>query len=185
MERRGHAAGPAGGGATAVGHRAGVGVTGRLASLRGALSGWEAALLAALAVWMLTPLVILAGAGGDAFNGTYGIQVDDQFQYLAFVREAGEHGLISNRFDVAPDPRLFLHPLFLASGLLWKAGASVQLALLVWHPVAAAALFAAYAVYVRRMLGTGAAAGLALLLGLFFFTPATPLVDRLAEEGPP
>ena len=146
------------------------------------MSGWEAGLLAALVLWMLTPLAILAASGGGAFNGTYGIQVDDQFQYMAFVRDAGEHGLIANRFDVAPDPHLFLHPLFLLSGLLWKLGASIQLSLLAWHPIAAAVLFVSYAAYARRMLGRGAAAGIALLLGLFFFTPAAPVVHELAED---
>lgn len=137
-------------------------------------------MLAALGFWMLTPLIVFAAAGGGGeFNGTYGIQVDDQFQYMSFVREAGEHALISNRFDVVRDPHVFLHPVFLASGLLWKLGASIQLAFLAWQPVAVAVLFLASAAYVRRLLGTGSAAGIALLLGLFFFTPATPLAHWL------
>ena len=147
------------------------------------LSRWETGLLAALVAWMLVPLVILLAGGGDSFNGTYGIQVDDQFQYMAFVREAGEHVLIANRYDTAPDPHLFLHPTFLASGLVWQLGASIQLAYLIWQPVAVGLLFAASAAYVRRMLGTAAAAGIALLLGLFFFTPATPLAHWLTDDG--
>ncbi len=144
-----------------------------------ARAAWEPALFAALALWLLTPLAILAAAGGDAFNGTYGIQVADQFQYMAFVRDAGEHVLISNRFDVGAASHVFLHPTFLVSGLLWKLGASIQLALLAWQPVAAAVLFLAYAAYVRRLMGRGPAAAVALLLALFFFTPATPLAQWL------
>jgi hypothetical protein len=149
----------------------------------GGLSRWEIGLLAALALWMLVPLVVLVSGADGSFNGTYGIQVDDQFQYMAFVREAGENVLISNRYDTAPDPHLFLHPTFLASGLIWQLGASIQLAYLIWQPVAVALLFAAFAAYVRRMLGTGAAAGVGLLLGLFFFTPATPLVHWLGGDA--
>lgn len=163
----------------AVGRLRAPALPGWLPRRRGALTTWELALLAALAFWMLTPLVVLVAAGGGDFNGTYGIQVDDQFQYMSFVREAGEHVLISNRFDVAPDPHVFLHPMFLASGLLWKLGASIQVAFLAWQPFAAAVLFFASAAYVRRLLGQGPAAGIALLLGLFFFTPATPLVHWL------
>jgi len=163
----------------AVGRLRAPALPGWLPRRRSALTTWELALLAALAFWMLTPLVVLVAAGGGDFNGTYGIQVDDQFQYMSFVREAGEHLLISNRFDVAPGPHVFLHPMFLASGLLWKLGASIQVAFLAWQPFAAAVLFFASAAYVRRLLGQGAAAGIALLLGLFFFTPATPLVHWL------
>jgi hypothetical protein len=134
--------------------------------------------LAALVIWSLVPLVVLLGGSGS-FSGAYGFQISDQMQYLAFVREAGDHGLISNLFDVRADPHVFLHPLFIFSGLAHRLGASVQLALLAWQPVAVAVLFVGFAAFVRRMLGRTPAAALALVLALFFLTPAAALTAWL------
>jgi hypothetical protein len=140
-------------------------------------------LLAALAVWSLIPFGLLIGHHG-VFNGSDGIQVADHLQHMAFIRDAGEHGLISSRFDLAPDPHLFLHPVFLLSGGLWRLGLSIQLAFLIWLPVAVGALFFGFAAYVRRTLGEDRRARLAALaLALFFVTPATPLADWLGA-GP-
>src|SRR4051812_29607371 len=77
----------------------------------------ETWLLAALVIWALVPFGLLIGPHG-VFNGSGGLQVADHMQHMAFIRDAGEHGLISSRFGLAPDPHIFLHPLFLASGLL-------------------------------------------------------------------
>jgi hypothetical protein len=138
---------------------------------------------AALAVWTLIPFGLLIGHHG-VFNGSDGLQVADHMQHMAFIRDAGEHVLISSRFDLAPDPHVFLHPLFLLSGALWRLGLSIQLAFLIWLPVAVAALFLGFAAYVRRTLGEGRRARLAALaLALFFVTPATPLADWLGA-GP-
>lgn len=142
--------------------------------------GPEAALGVLLVLWTLVPLAILLAGAKGSFNGAYGLQVDDQMQYLSFVRDAGTHGLIANQFDVVPDPHLFLHPLFLISGALWRLGASIQLAFLAWEPVALVVLFVGFAAYVRRTLGARTvAAGVALALALFFFTPAAPLAHWL------
>ena len=40
----------------------------------------------------------------------------DQLQYLNWLRQAGEHVLIANLYDLAPGPRTFLHPGVLVSG---------------------------------------------------------------------
>jgi hypothetical protein len=139
-------------------------------------------LLAALVVWALIPFGLLIGHHG-VFNGSDGIQVADHMQHMAFIRDAGEHVLISSRFDLAPDPHIFLHPLFLLSGALWRLGLSIQLAFLIWLPVAVGALFFGFAAYVRRTLGEDRRARLAALaLALFFVTPATPLVDWLSSD---
>jgi hypothetical protein len=140
----------------------------------------EAWLLAGFVLWSLLPIPLLLPLHGT-FTGTYGLQVADQYQHMAFIRDAGEHLLASSRFDLAPDPHLFLHPLFVVSGLVWRAGGSIQLAFLVWLPVAIAVLFAGFALYVRRVLGGARGARLAaLFLALFFFTPAAPLADWLS-----
>lgn len=141
----------------------------------------EAALFAVFALWSLVPLAYLLGPGAEGvFNGSDGLQVDDHLQYLAFIREAGEHGLQSNRFDIVSDPRLFLHPMFGPSGLLWSLGASLQTAFLIWKPVVVVALMAGFALYVRRMLeGSPGASFAALALALFYFAPAAALTEWL------
>src|SRR5205807_6805607 len=70
-------------------------------------------------------------------------------------------------------PHLFLHPMFVLSGLAWRAGASLQLAYLAWRPVALAVIVIGFVAYVRRVVGPDPwlRAG-ALLLALFFATPA-------------
>ena len=77
----------------------------------------------------------------------------DQLQYFTWIREASEHGLIGNRYDLAPDNRTFLHPGFLISGLLHAVtGLSVPVTFLLWKPVAVALTFAGALLYARRLL---------------------------------
>ena len=143
----------------------------------------EGALAAGLVAWSLLPIVVLAG-GGDVFNGSDGLQVADHMQYLSFIRDSGEHVLISNRLDVAADPHLFLHPMYVLSGLLWKLGASVQLAFLAWKPVTVVLLFIGFAAYVRRLLSADRTKmALALLLALFSVSIAAPLADWLGGSA--
>lgn len=146
----------------------------------------ELSLLAAFALWSLVPLVLLFAGGDDGlFTGSDGLQTDDHLQYLSWVREASDDVLLSNRFDVVEDPRLFLHPMLALSGLLNALGVSVQLSYLLWKPVTVALLFAGFAAYVRRRLGPdGGARAAALALALFFLTPATVLVDALDVGSP-
>ncbi len=150
---------------------------GRLA-VRGRV-GPELAVLAGLILWTLVPLFTLAGHSG-VFNGGYGVDLPDLMQYMAFIRDSGEHLLISNRFDVAPAQHLLLDPAFALSGLLWRLGVSIQLALLVWVPVTVAALFVGFSAYARRMLGRDRmAVAVVLVLAFFYFAPAKPLADWL------
>jgi len=150
----------------------------------------EVVLAALLGLWSLVALaVLLVHVGGGevvgihtaGFNGSDGLQVDDHLQYLAWARDAGEHVLISNPFDTRPDPHLFLDPVLAPSGLAWRLGLSLQLAYLLWKPVAVAALFWGFAAYVRRLVGPDPGLRfLALALALFYFTPATALADWLS-----
>ena len=138
----------------------------------------EWALLAALAVWSAVSLaILLARDPGGQFTGVDARQIGDGLQYLAWVRDSGDHLLISNRFDSVEDPHLFPHPMWLVSGGLWRAGLGLQLAYLLWKPVAVLVLFASFALYVRRMLDGAAARAAALALALFFFAPAAWITD--------
>lgn len=142
----------------------------------------ERALIGALALWALAPLVILfvgipgvepAASGRGTFTGSGGLVINDHAQYISWIREAGNHVLSSNRFDVVPDPNLFLHPMWVLSGALWKLGASLQLAFGLWKPVGLVVLFGGFAAYVARTVEPGSwARPAALTLALFFVTPS-------------
>ena len=101
----------------------------------------EAAALAALAGLSVLVLAALL-TKGRALTGADGLLASDQLQYFTWIRQAGEHGLVGNEYDLAPDHRVFLHPGFLLSGLLHEAtGITVPLSYLLWKPVAVVLLF--------------------------------------------
>jgi hypothetical protein len=97
-----------------------------------------------LATWGFAPLVALiidvAVHGGVLSGSDGGAPSADQFQYMAWIREAGMHGLIANSFELTPTHAVFLQPMFLLSGIAWRLGLGIQLAYLVWKPVAMLAL---------------------------------------------
>lgn len=142
------------------------------------LSRPEWALLAVLAAWALVPIVAMivrAAASGDHLTGADGPVAGDQLQYLAWVRDAGNHVLAANLFGLTPSPRVYLQPLFTISGLLWRAGVPLVAAYWVWKPVAVAVLFLGVALWARRMLTTPNSRLAALVLGVFLFTPLAAL----------
>ena len=147
---------------------------------RPALTVGELAVLLLLSAWALIPLA--AGlahvwSSDDVQTGVDGVGVIDHYQYLAWIREAGENGLIGNRFDVEGEPGVYLQPMWLVSGLLDRAGAGLALAFLVWKPVALLTLFGGFAAYVRRTVDGVAARTVALALALFYFPPTTALLE--------
>lgn len=147
----------------------------------------EQCLLGGLAAWTVAPLLLLfvglpgleaAASGAGTFTGSAGLVINDHAQYISWIRESGDHLLFSNRFDVVPDPNLFLHPMWLLSGMLWKLGVSLQLAFALWKPVGLLVLFAGFAAYVRRTIEPGSwARAAALAMALFFVTPSMWLTD--------
>ena len=142
-------------------------------------------MLLLVAGWALLPFALLIPGSSGQFNGSTGFAIVDDMQYLAWIRDAGENVLFSSRFDVVADPYLFLHPMVALSGLLWQLGAGLELAYHAWRPIAVLLLAAGFAAYVRRMLGDQHRASLAaLVLALFFFTPATPLIRLLGVDDP-
>jgi hypothetical protein len=108
----------------------------------------------------------------------------DQFRYFAWTRQAGDHLLFGNEFGPGDEGRSLLHPMFVLSGLAWRAGASVQLAYFLWMPLAIAVLWWGYAAYVRHTVEAGPGARLATLaLALLSFTPLLPLLDWSGTVG--
>lgn len=147
----------------------------------------EIVLLVALAGWALFPLVLLLVhaaqthttiTGADGLIGADGVLGADQLQYLAWARDAGVHGLASDLFTLAPSGHVYLEPLFTITGLLWRAGLSLQLAYLIWKPLAALALFVAAVVWARRFFADQLGARAAVVvLSLFLYTPVAALFD--------
>jgi hypothetical protein len=141
-------------------------------------------------------LVVLAGASlafllpllskGRPISGADGLVPADQLQYFAWVRDAANHVLIGNRFDLAPGDRVLLHPGFLLSGLLHRAtGISLPLSMLLWKPVAIAVTFAGCLAYVRRLVAGRRLRHMALAIALFAAMPAAGLVGWSGWGGKP
>ncbi len=126
-------------------------------------------------LWAFGPLVATlawVSSHGGVFTGVNGQDLFDQFQYLAWIRDSGEHLLASNLWVIGHTPHDYVQPMYLVSGLLWWLGASVQVAYLVWKPVAVLILFFGVAAYARHLLGDrrGAVAA-ALVVALFYESP--------------
>ena len=147
----------------------------------------ELLLLVSLVAWGVFPLVALIAhairahatlTGADGLIGADGVLGADQLQYLAWARDAGTHGLASDLFSLAPSGHVYLEPLFTITGVLWRLGVSLQLAYLLWKPVAAVALFVATLALAKRVFGDDLRArAAAVALSLFLYTPVTALVS--------
>ena len=95
--------------------------------------------LAALAGFSLVVLAALL-TKGRALTGADGLLASDQLQYFTWIRQAAEHGLIGNEYDLAPGDRVFLHPGFLISGAAARRDRAIGPArYLLWKPVAVGA----------------------------------------------
>jgi len=141
--------------------------------------------LVALAGLSLAVLAALL-AKGRAITGADGVLASDQLQYFTWIREASEHVLIGNRYDLEPDDHSFLHPGFLVSGLVHAVtGLSVPLSYLLWKPVTVALAFVGALLYVHRLLPPGGRRHAALLLILFAVMPASALVAWTGWGGNP
>lgn len=143
---------------------------------------FDLAALVALAALSLAFIVWIFVRGG-VFAGWEGFVVADQGQYLVWIREAGEHVLIANRFDMRPDDHVFLHPTLLLSGGLSRLGVSEPLAYLLWKPVGVIVLFLGVWRYVRHRLAGLWERRAALVLALFFVPPFAVLSPLWGEGG--
>jgi hypothetical protein len=135
------------------------------------------ALLALLSVWVPAWLIGHALAHGETWTGADGLHASDQLQYLAWIRDAGQHVLISNLFELRPTAASFLHPGFLLSGVITDLGVSPTVAYLLWAPVALVAIFLAVRAYVHRHIVTVFERRVALILALFFVPTAAFLIS--------
>lgn len=132
---------------------------------------FELAMLAAFAgvsVWVLGLDLWQVFAHGRVWTGADSIYGVDQFQYMAWIHDASRHGLVSNLFVLHPTRAVYFQPAIIISGALSAVGLPPWASLLIWKPVAVAALFFAARGYVNRSLVDRGARRAALALALFF-----------------
>jgi hypothetical protein len=142
--------------------------------------GLSALVLLAAALVGFGPLVWLllyASRHGLVFAGAESPFAADQYQYMTWIREFGHGPLAANPLDVVPQNHVFLHPMFLVSGLLWRIGVSMPVAYLLWKPVALVVLFLGARAYIWRFVSDRADRFWALAIALLFAAPAAALAD--------
>jgi hypothetical protein len=135
---------------------------------------------AVLVVWAFAPLVSLivyVQIHGGVLTGANGSDAFDQAAYLAWIRDAGAHGLASDLWQIPPTAHDYLHPMFEISGLLWRLGLPIQIAYLIWKPVAVLVLFLGFAAYTERLLPDRGQRTAALVVALFYLSPITAIAQ--------
>jgi hypothetical protein len=148
----------------------------------------EAALLA---VFAAASFSVFAANAVDAalhnrvFLGADGSYAPDQLQYLAWSTDAAHHGLSANLYAFGLGDHVFVHPVWLLTGLLHvDAGLSYPLLVAVWKLAAIGVLFSAVRAYARSQLGGGdRAVAVVMLLALFMATPAYLLAHQSSGAG--
>ena len=153
---------------------------------RGWIDGSELAIFVAfagLSIWVLALVVGRAIAVGRIWTGTDGVGLQDQMQYLAWIRDTSRHVLASNLFVLSPTPHDYLQPLVAISGLLTAMGVPAWLTLLMWKPVAVVAIFFAIRTYVHRVVIGAPQRLTALVLALFFVGPGLLIANAIRHLG--
>jgi hypothetical protein len=126
------------------------------------------ATLACASTWVLGLDLWQVAAHGRIWTGADGVWPADQMQSLAWIQGILHHGASPDLFVLTPTAADFFQPLVAISAGLTGLGLAPWLALLVWKPVAVAAIFLATRAYVRRALAGKWPRRAALALALFF-----------------
>ena len=135
------------------------------------LDGFELGVLiafAAVSVFVLALDLWRVVFNGAVWTGTDGVYIVDQLQYLAWIRDASDHFLVSNLFVLRDTPTDYFQPAVVISGGLTALGIPVSLSLLLWKPVAVVAFFYAVRAYARRSVAGTWPRRTVLVLALFF-----------------
>ncbi len=126
------------------------------------------AVFAAISAWVLAIDVWRVIFDGAVWTGTDGVYIVDQMQYLAWIRDASHHLLVSNLFVLRSTPADYFQPAVVISGALTALGMSPSLSLLLWKPVAVLALFFGVRAYARHSVTGVWPRRAVLVLALFF-----------------
>jgi hypothetical protein len=123
---------------------------------------------AAVSLWVLGLDLWQVVVNGREWTGTDGVYIVDQLQYLAWIRSASHHLLVSNLFVLRSTPADYFQPAVMISGGLSALGIAPWVTLLLWKPVAVGAAFYAVRAYTHRLLGGRWTRLTAIVLALFF-----------------
>ena len=129
---------------------------------------WVLVAFAAVSVFVLALDLWRVAFDGAIWTGTDGVYIVDQLQYLAWIRDASHHVLVSNLYVLRNTPADYFQPAVAISGGLTALGIPSWLALLLWKPIAVAAFFFGVRAYARRSLSGLWPRRVALVLALFF-----------------
>jgi hypothetical protein len=127
----------------------------------------------AVSLWVLILDLLQVVVNGRVWTGTDGVYIVDQLQYLSWIKSASHHLLASNMFVLRSTPHDYFQPAVVISGGLSALGMSPALSLLLWKPVAVAAIFFSFREYIHRTVPGLWPRRLALLLALFFGSVTT------------
>ncbi len=137
--------------------------------------------------WATVPVLLLAYhvvVHGGVLSGSDGpLAGADQLFYMDSVRQSGMHLLIADHFDLVLGRAVFLHPLYLLGGLMWRAGLSLQASFWALQLLGAVAVAVGAAALGARVLPAGRPRMVALTLGLFFLSPLLPLLAWAGAIG--
>jgi hypothetical protein len=122
---------------------------------------------AVMSVWVLALGLWWTMTQGRVWTGIDGVYVQDVTQYLAWIRDASRHVLVSDLFVLRGTPHDYLQPAVAVSGGLVAIGVPPWLALLVWQPLAVGGVVLGVRALVHRQLRGRSARRAALLLALF------------------
>lgn len=143
---------------------------------------------AALTMWALAPVVYLlaeASRRGLVVSGTDGALAGaDQLFYMDSIRQSGEHVLIGDNFDLTLGGQVFLHPLYLLGGILWRLGVSIQATFWLLSVLAAPVLGFGAAAVVAHALRSARERLVALGVSLFYLSPLVPLLAWAGGVSP-
>jgi hypothetical protein len=105
---------------------------------------------------------------GRVWTGTDGVYIVDQMQYLAWIRSASHHLLVSNLFVLRGTPADYFQPAVAISGGLSALGLAPTLSLLLWKPIAVIGAFFGVRAFAHASLSGRWPRLAAITLGLFF-----------------
>jgi hypothetical protein len=126
------------------------------------------ALMLALSVWVVGSDLVLASVHHLVWTHTDGYFAADQLQYLAWIRSASRHGLVSDLYVLRHTPADYVQPAIMLSALLVRLGVAPWLALMLWKPVAVVMIFLAVRALAHRSFTGTFDRRAALVLGLLF-----------------
>ena len=126
------------------------------------------AILAALSLWTVGVGLWQAAAHGLVWVGSDTVFPADGMQSMSWIQGILHHGASPDLYVLAPTPADFFQPLVAISAAVTALGVAPYLVMLLWKPVAVAAIFFAARAYIRATVSGRWPRLAALTLALFF-----------------